>query len=84
MTPCPESWSRAELTETYATATGRDVDAVGFWHVLGLWKIAIISKGVLRCPLDDPRNTAVTGGVDASLIDSLVDRADTEARSWGW
>ncbi|GAA2080943.1 phosphotransferase family protein [Aeromicrobium tamlense] len=75
--------SRAELVEEYARATGRDVSAIGFWYVLGLWKIAIIAEGVLRRSIDDPRNTAVTGQISSELIDELMQRADLEARDAG-
>ncbi|MET1132416.1 MAG: phosphotransferase family protein [Aeromicrobium sp.] len=75
--------SRAELVDEYARATGRDVSAIGFWYVLGLWKIAIIAEGVLRRSLDDPRNTAVTGQISPELIDALLQRADLEARAAG-
>lgn len=75
--------TRAELVQSYAQATGRNVDAIGFWYVLGLWKIAIIAEGVLRRSIDDPRNTAVTGRIDATLIDGLMARADLEARAAG-
>lgn len=75
--------SRAELVQEYARATGRDVSAIGFWYVLGLWKIAIIAEGVLRRSIDDPRNAAVTGQISPELIDALLQRADLEARAAG-
>ncbi|GAA3534536.1 acyl-CoA dehydrogenase [Aeromicrobium flavum] len=75
--------SRDELVAQYAATTGRDVSAIGFWYVLGLWKIAIIAEGVLRRSIDDPRNTAVTGQISSDLIDSLLARADLEARAAG-
>ena len=34
--------SRAELVERYATASGRDVSDIGFFHVLGLYRVAVI------------------------------------------
>jgi len=37
--------SRAELTERYAAATGRDVTHVGFYCVLGLFKLACVMEG---------------------------------------
>lgn len=43
---------RAELTASYAAQTGRDLTAVPFWHVLGLWKVAIIGEGVRKRALD--------------------------------
>ncbi len=75
--------TRAELVEQYAASTGRDVSAVGFWYVLGLWKVAIIGEGVLRRSLDDPRNTAVSGGPDGQLIEDLLRRAASEAAAAG-
>ncbi|GAA2073513.1 phosphotransferase family protein [Aeromicrobium halocynthiae] len=76
--------SRDDLVQVYADSSGRDVDGVDFWHVLGLWKIAIIAEGVLRRSLDEPRNTATTGRVDAAVVDGLLRRADEEARAGGW
>lgn len=75
--------SRDELVAEYARVSGRDVSAIGFWHVLGLWKIAIIAEGVLRRSIDDPRNTAVTGQISAELIDAILARAEIEARTAG-
>jgi len=75
--------TRAELVHSYAESTGRDVEAIGFWYVLGLWKIAIIAEGVLRRSIDDPRNTAVTGRIEPTMIDGLMARADLEARAAG-
>lgn len=67
--------TREELVASYSHATGRGGSAVAFWHVLGLWKIAIIVEGVLRRALNDPRN--VSGGevVAPEMVDRLVDRA---------
>ena len=39
---------RAELARIYLEQTGRDPHALKYWHVLGLWKIAIIAEGVMR------------------------------------
>lgn len=66
---------RASLRETYLAASGRDGAALDYWHVLGLWKIAIICEGVLRRALDDPRNAADGGPPEPAFIDQLVDRA---------
>ncbi len=38
--------SRAELVETYAKRSGRDVAAVDFYTVLALYKLAVISEGI--------------------------------------
>ena len=75
--------SREELVEAYVHETKRDVSAVGFWHVLALWKLAIIAEGVLRRTLDDPRNRAERGGPTAELIDDVVRRAAQTADEVG-
>ncbi|AVP68142.1 phosphotransferase [Rhodococcus hoagii] len=75
--------TRDELVEVYVHETKRDVSAVGFWHVLALWKLAIIAEGVLRRTLDDPRNRAERGGPTAELIDDVVRRAVATADAVG-
>ncbi|MCA1008165.1 phosphotransferase family protein [Rhodococcus hoagii] len=75
--------TRDELVEAYVHETKRDVSAVGFWHVLALWKLAIIAEGVLRRTLDDPRNRAERGGPTAELIDDVVRRAVATADAVG-
>ncbi|MCD2114872.1 phosphotransferase family protein [Rhodococcus rhodochrous] len=67
--------SRADLTDAYMKASGRDITDLPYWHVLGLWKIAIIAEGVLRRALEDPRNAADGGPPQANLADQLIDRA---------
>lgn len=66
--------SRDELVAAYLGATGRDGSSVAFWHVLGLWKVAIIVEGVLRRSLNDPRN-ADGEALAPEMVDRLVDRA---------
>lgn len=66
---------RREVAETYLTASGRDGTDLDYWHVLGLWKIAVICEGVLRRALDDPRNAADGGPPEPTFVDSLIDRA---------
>lgn len=75
--------TRAELSATYADATGRALDALGFWHVLGLWKIAVIAEGVLRRAHDDPRNAASGVTITAKTVDDVVVRAEAVAREAG-
>ncbi|WP_432826134.1 phosphotransferase family protein [Dactylosporangium sp. CA-092794] len=70
--------TRAELTDAYLSITGRDGDSVGYWHALGLWKIAIICEGVLRRAVDDPRNAAPVGGPTPEVVERLIDRAFAE------
>lgn len=75
--------TRDELADAYFTDTGRDPSAVGFWHTLALWKLAIIAEGVLRRTIDDPRNTAATGAPSTKIIDDIVTRAVDTARGAG-
>lgn len=75
--------TRAELTAAYAEKTGRDVSAVGFWHVLALWKLSIIAEGVMRRAEADSRNRADAGSPTASLIDDIVARAISTADEIG-
>lgn len=77
--------THAELVVEYAAATGRDTSDVGFWHVLGLWKIAIISDGVRRRAEDDPRNAyqVRSGPSRDETIDALLARAAREADAIG-
>ena len=76
---------RAELVARYAEAAGRDVPAaaIGFWHALGLWKLAIIAEGVLRRARDDARNRAASGVPDEATIDGIVAQAHQVAATAG-
>ncbi|QBJ97916.1 phosphotransferase family protein [Rhodococcus sp. ABRD24] len=75
--------TRDELVDVYIHETKRDVSAVGFWHVLALWKLAIISEGVVRRTADDPRNRAEFGGPTREFVDSVVRRAVATADAVG-
>ena len=66
--------NRSELANAYFAETGRDRTALGFWHTLAVWKVAIIAEGVLRRLTDDPRNAAAVGPT-AGLVDVIIDRA---------
>lgn len=66
---------RQALAEAYLAASGRDGADLAYWHVFGLWKIAVICEGVLRRALDDPRNAADGGPPEPAFIDRLVDLA---------
>jgi aminoglycoside phosphotransferase (APT) family kinase protein len=67
--------SRDQLVTAYVEQTGRDGSAVAFWHVLGLWKVAIIVEGVVRRALNDPRNVGGDEALTPQMVDQLVDRA---------
>lgn len=67
--------NRDELAHAYLTETGRDPAALTFWHVLGLWKVAVIGEGVMRRAIDEPENKSTTGTPTLERIDALVDKA---------
>ncbi len=67
--------TRQALAERYASVTGRDVTALGFWHALALWKLAIIVEGVRRRARDDERNAARGGSPPARVVDDLLAQA---------
>lgn len=75
--------SRSDLVDEYADASGRDLGSLGFWHALGLWKLAIIAEGVLRRALDEPLNRAPEGTPEPEKIAGLVDRAHAVADEAG-
>ncbi|WP_328346932.1 phosphotransferase family protein [Streptomyces violaceus] len=74
---------REELVEAYAAPSARDLTALGYWHALGLWKVAIIAEGVMRRAMDDPRNKAASGTPTAERIDALVTKAHDVADTAG-
>ncbi|MCP2280455.1 phosphotransferase family protein [Nocardia amikacinitolerans] len=67
--------TRAELAEVYLSETGRDPAALRYWHVLGLWKLAVIAEGVMRRAIDEPQNKAAAGTPTVELIDAIVHKA---------
>ena len=66
---------RAELARIYLEQTGRDPQALKYWHVLGLWKIAIIAEGVMRRAMDTRENKAAAGTPTVEWLDALLDAA---------
>ena len=48
ITTAPGFFTRAEIVEAYARASGRDVSAVDFYQVLALTKLAVISEGIYK------------------------------------
>jgi len=67
--------NRAEMTGLYLDETGRDAAALQYWHVLGLWKLAIIAEGVMRRAMDVPQNKASAGTPVVEWIDARVQKA---------
>lgn len=74
-TALPGFPSRTELAELYRRATGRSMAAIGFWHVLALWKVAIIGEGVLRRAQEQPENVGEGPPPSAAEVDAVVARA---------
>lgn len=74
--------NRAQLADAYFAATGRDPAALGFWHTLALWKVAVIAEGILRRVIDDPRNKSAAGPT-TKLVDDIIARAITTADEVG-
>ncbi|MBO2458085.1 phosphotransferase family protein [Actinomadura violacea] len=83
VTALPGFPRRDDLVRTYLDRTGRDPSALGFWHALALWKLAIIGEGVLRRAMDDPRNRAAAGTPTAAQIAALVAAAEHTAADAG-
>ncbi len=67
--------NRSEISQIYLDETGRDSQALKFWHTLGLWKVAIIAEGVMRRAMDTPANKAAAGTPTVPRIDALVHKA---------
>jgi aminoglycoside phosphotransferase (APT) family kinase protein len=70
--------SREELTATYAEASGRSLETLPFWHVLGIWKVAIISEGVLR-RAEESGEVAAGSGMRPGLVEDLLEQAERVA-----
>ncbi|MDQ3646020.1 MAG: phosphotransferase family protein [Actinomycetota bacterium] len=79
VTELPGFASRADLTERYASATGRDVSELSWYRVLAIWKLAILLEGSYARHLagmtDDPFFAEMERGVP-SLASYALDVAD--------
>lgn len=64
-----------ELADAYLAATGRDGDALRFWYVLGLWKIAVIYAGIMRRAVDEPHNRTELEPPDQADIVTMLGNA---------
>src|SRR5262249_29663951 len=74
---------RAEITEMYLDHTGRDRQALKYWHALGLWQIATIAEGVMPRAIDNPANKAAAGTPTAEQINAVVGKAHEIANAAG-
>ncbi|HEY5856521.1 MAG TPA: phosphotransferase family protein [Aldersonia sp.] len=75
--------SRAEVARIYLDETGRDPQALKYWYVLGLWKLAVIAEGVMRRAMDTPANKAAAGTPTVERIDAIVKMARAGADDAG-
>ena len=75
--------TRAEIAAEYLAASGRSGRTLGFWHTLGLWKIAIIAEGIRRRVSENPENAAAHGVPTARDIQELIDQGWAVARESG-
>ena len=70
------AWTRDRLVSGYAEATGRDVSAIDFYHVFGLFKTAVVAQQIYyrfhTGKTDDPRFQMMIVGVN--VLSRLADR----------
>ncbi len=74
---------RAGFVRDYLTESGSEETFVAYWHALGLWKLAIITEGVLRRAIDEPANVGAMSVPTVEEVDRLVDVAAKVARTAG-
>ena len=75
--------TRAEIAAEYLAVSGRSRRTLGFWHTLGLWKIAIIAEGVRRRVADNPANAAAHGVPTARDVQAIINQGWAVARESG-
>jgi aminoglycoside phosphotransferase (APT) family kinase protein len=70
-------YTRDEFVQEYATRTGRDVSAIGWYEVLGIFKLAVILQQIyFRWKVGQTKDErfAVLGGQVRDLVESAVAR----------
>jgi aminoglycoside phosphotransferase (APT) family kinase protein len=73
---------RARLVEAYQRcAPDRDLTAIGFWHALAAWKLAVILEGVLGRRIANPPNSHSSVDELRRVTDALGDAAAALAAS---
>lgn len=72
-----------EMGRAYAEASGRGSDALWFWYVLGLWKIAAIYAGIMRRTKDNPGNLSSVRRPEEADVLSLLSSATAAANEVG-
>jgi aminoglycoside phosphotransferase (APT) family kinase protein len=68
----------AELSEIYASASGRSLDALGFWVAFGYWKVAVILQGVHLRWREHPDDSGA--GELEPTVARFIQRAEEELR----
>ncbi len=73
---------RADLVAGYTRLVPeRDLTALGFWHALATWKLAVILEGVTRRRLENPANSRSSVDELRRATDQLAHAADRLSRS---
>ena len=62
----------------------RERQALAYWHILGLWKVAIIVEGVVRRVMNNPSNQAISGAPPQEMVEWIVNQAAITAREYGF
>jgi aminoglycoside phosphotransferase (APT) family kinase protein len=77
---------RSSVASRYATASGRDLDALGWFSVFGYWKMACIVEGVYARRLKGASGGGGQGDPStiAARVDALLDVARDAASELGW
>lgn len=71
-----------ELSQRYCQATGAELGHIQYWHLFGLWKLAIIAEGVVRRVLNQPDNAAASGAPTTQMVDQVIAYTDALADSY--
>ena len=84
VTGLPGFPSRAEVMQTYAERSGRDLSELDYYVALGYWKLAIILEGVLaRYAAGQYGKTDEAYEEFAKIVAQLAEAADDAERRLG-
>ena len=75
----PAGSDRAAFLQTYLEARGADDAHVAYWHALGLWKLAIITDGVIRRSAGEAGDASGPDSPSPAQVERLVEVADRVA-----
>ena len=74
---------RAQFVRAYLELSGAGQADVAYWHALALWRLAIITEGVIRRAVDEPGNAGGRTAPENSDVDRLLQAAREVARDAG-